>query len=606
MVVDLTAEKFRVEEIGKEYCKKYVGGLGFVARFLFDYTSARIDPLSPENVLIFATGPFSGTLVPCGDKHATGAKSPLTGFIGESRALYSSFWSRELKRTGHDALIIKGKAKKPSYLFIEDGEVQFEDAKNIWGKDCFETSQLIREDLGDELVKVSSIGPAGENLVSIASISNERRDDCRTGLGAVMGSKRLKAIALRGTKTVDVSNIDELAKISADLYEKAQGPATSKYRILGTSANVLIFNSIANLPTRNWQQSTFEKAEEVSGECILENYVTNIFACSSCPIACDHNAAVKEGTYAGTATSVDYESLWALGPLCGISNFPTIAKAMQLCDSYGLDTISTGGVIAWAMECHDKGMLNEKDFGGLKPSFGSEEALIQLIHRIARREGIGDLLAQGSRKASEKIGKDSEHFAMHIKGLEMPGFDIRGLKTAALGWAVAAQGGSQNRSWAYEADLNNEVNRFKAETGRGRIVAESEDRAAIFDSLMLCKFLRGCFKDFYTEAAQIYKLVTGIEMSAKELRRAGERIVNVKKAYNVREGWTRSDDHLPARIMKDPIPDQAAKGSLVNQQELDLLLDDYYAVRGWTKDGQAPKRHLTELQLDDLAEETGD
>ncbi len=603
LLVDLTTKKSTVKNTSEEFCKKYIGGLGFSARLLLDYTSPKIDPLSSDNVLTFATGPFTGTLVPCSGKHGVGAKSPLTQFIGES--LSSSFWSVELKRTGHDALVIKGKAEKPTYLFVDDEKVYFKDAKNVWGKNCFETDEVVKEELEDVMVRVAAIGLAGENLVPMANITNDRRHAGRGGLGAVMGSKKLKAIAVRGTKTVNVSNIDKLTEVCSDLYEKAQGPATSKYRILGTPSNVLVFNEIAILPTRNWQQSTFEMAEKVSGEYILEHYVANMVACSSCPIACDHNCVVKEEPYVGAATSIDYESLYALGPLCGVGNFPAVLKAVEFCDYYGLDTISTGGVIAWAMECYEKGILTKDDFDGLELNFGNEDTYLQIINKIARREGIGDLLAQGSKKASEKIDKGSEHFAMHIKGLELPGYDIRGLKTAALGWAVAARGGCHNKSGAYDADMTGKVDRFKAEAGRGKVAMDYEDYMATFDSLILCKFIRGVFQDFYTEASQLYTLVTGIEMKADELRNAGERIINLKKAYNIREGWTRKDDHLPPRVMKDPISEGVSKGSLVTQEELNLLLDDYYTVRGWTKEGFLPKQKLVELKLDDIAKEVG-
>lgn len=606
MLVDLTAKKSKVETISEEFCKKYVGGIGLSARFLLDYTSPKIDPLSADNVLTFATGPFTGTLVPCSGNHGVVAKSPLTQFIGDSVPIISSsFWSVELKRTGHDALIIKGRSEKPSYLFIDDDEVYFEEAKDIWGKDCFETDKLIKEELEDVMVRVATIGLAGENAVRIANLSNDRRRGCRCGLGAVMGSKNLKAIAVRGTKTVNVAHMDRLTQICSELAEKAQSPATSKYRVVGTPSDLLAFNETGNLPTRNWQQATFEMAEKVSGEYILENYVTNIVACSSCPIACDHNCALTEGLYAGTAASIDYESLFAFGPLCGVGNFPSVLKAIELCDYYGLDTNSTGGVIAWTIECYEKGILSRKDVDGLELNFGNEDACIQLIHKIARREGVGDLLGQGSKRAAEKIGKGSEHFAMHIKGLELPGYDIRGLRTAALSWAVAARGGDPNSSGAYDVDTKGGLDRLKADTDPSRIVVESEDEMAVFDSLILCKFVRGCFQDFYTEASQLYTLVTGLEMKASELKSAGERIVNLKKAYNMREGWTRRDDRLPPRIMKDPTSDGKAKGSRITEEELNLLLDNYYAARGWTKEGFLPKQKLIELQLNDLAKAVG-
>lgn len=602
--IDLTTKKTRTERITEEFCKKYIGGVGFVARLLYDNIKPKIDALSPDNTLVLATGPFAGTLVPTGDKYSIGAKSPLTRFIGDCIA--TSFFSRELKYAGYDVLIIQGRANKPTYLFIDDDNVQFRDAKNIWAKDVFETEKLVREELEDLNVKVACIGPAGEKMVRFANIYHSgRRHAGRTGIGAVMGSKNLKAIVIRGSKTVEVAKLDELNEIVLDFHERAQGPATEKYRVLGTPQNVLVLNRLAILPTKNWQQATFEAAEDISGEYMLEHHVTKISACTACPIACDHHCTVKEGPYAGATTTIDYESLYALGPDCGIDHFPAIIKAIELCDRYGLDTISTGATIAWAMECYEKGLLTKEDTGGLELKFGNHEACVQLILKIALREGIGDLLAEGVKKASKKLGKGSEHFAMHIKGLELPGYDIRGLKTAALGWAVAARGGCHNRSGAYDPDISGEVDRFKAEKGRGKIVMKTEEHASLFDSLGLCKFIRRCFKDFHAEAAKLYTIVTGIEMTANDLRKAGERIINMKKAFNVREGWTRKDDSLPPRVLKDPIPAGASKGSFVTPEEFKLLLEDYYDARGWTKNGLQPKLKLIELGLDDVAEEIG-
>jgi len=602
LYVDLTVGKSKVEHISEELCKKYLGGVGLATRLLYDLNPPNVDPLSPDNTLVFALGAFAGTVVPTGSKHGIAAKSPLTGFIGDSLA--SSFWSQALRRAGYDAVAIKGRAENPTYLFIDDNIVQFRDAKHLWGKGCLETDNLVKEEIGDETTSVSSIGPAGETLVRFACITNDRtRQAGRTGLGAVMGSKNLKAVAVRGTKAVQVAKLDEIMELCLDLYEKCQGTATEKYRILGTPSNVLVLNRLAALPTKNWQQATFEAAEKVSGEYMLEHYVSRISACSSCPIACEHICTVKDGPYAGSVAPIDYESLYALGPDCYIDYFPAIIKAAELCDHYGMDTISTGGVIAWAMECYEKGLFHKNDLDGLELNFGNHEAYVQLIHQIALRKGIGNLLAEGVKRASEKLGKGSEEFAMHIKGLELPGYDIRGLKTTALGLAIATRGGCHNRSPSYEPDVKGKVDRFKAVKGQGKLAMEQEDFAAIFDSLILCKFIRGVFKDFYAEASKLYTLTTGIEITAQELKKTGERICNLKKIFNIREGWTRKDDHLPQRVMKDPIPYGVAKGAFVTEAEFDFLLSDYYEARGWDEHGIPSKQKLIELELEDLAKD---
>lgn len=598
MYIDLTRGKKKEETFTDEFAKKYIGGVGFVTRLLYDNVKPKEDPLGPDNVLVFATGPVCGAFVPCGFKSTVGAKSPLTGFIGESTT--TSFWPHRLKLAGYDALVLKGKAEKPTYLFIDDNVVEFRDADLVWGKSSDETEMLIREELRDDNVKVASIGLGGENRVLFANIDNDRapgQGARRTGMGAVMGSKNLKAIALRGTNSVDVAEISQLMEVCSDFNTRAQGACAEKYRLMGTPANVSAFQEMGILPTRNFQQAQFEDAEKVSGESMLEEYAVRIDACGSCPIACDHVCLVNEGSYAGAIASIDYESLWSFGANCGISSFPAVIKAVSLCDEYGLDAISTGGVVAWAMECYEKGVLNNTDTGGIELKFGNEDACIQLISLIANRKALGDSLSQGVKSAAEKLGKGSEHFAMHVKGLEMPGYDIRGLKTAALGWAVAARGGCQARSGAYKFDMESEVHKPKMGKNRGELAMESEDFETMLDSLAMCRFIRKCFKDPYVEAAKLYDLTTGIKITADELQIAAARINNLKKAFNVREGWTRKDDSLPPRIMKDPVPHGRFKGAVVSEEDLNSMLADYYRARGWNKEGLLSKEKMNELGL---------
>jgi len=420
-----------------------------------------------------------------------------------------------------------------------------------------------------------------------------------------MGSKNLKAVAIRGTRPIPVADLEGLSKACLELSQTAQGTKTEKYRILGTPSNVLTLNRLGILPTRNFQQGVFEAAEKISGEYMHEHYTDKAVSCAGCPIACEQNVTVKEGAYAGTRTSIDYESLYANGPLCGMDYFPGIIKAIELCDRYGMDTMSTGVVVAWAMECFEEGILTKEDLDGLEPYFGNHEAATALIEKIARREGIGDLLAQGVKRASEKVGKGSKHFAMHVKGLEMSGYDPRGLQTFALGCAVGTRGPCHNRSLAYEADIKGEVDRFKAEPGRGKVAKDAEEFAAILDTMMFCKFIRSCFKDLYADSAELYTLTTGIEITPEEIKKLGERAWNLKKAFNIREGWTKDDDWLPPRFLKDPIPEGTSKGCLVKPKDLRMMIQDYYQARGWTEDGLIPKEKLIELGLEDIAEDIG-
>ncbi len=599
--VDLSARRSEVQTVEPEFLKAYLGGVGLAMRLLYDNTPRNTDPLGPENVLAFTASAFGGTIVPVGTKHGVAFKSPLTGFEGD--CLASSYFSHTLKRAGYDAIVVKGKAERATYLLVDDDVVQFRDATHLLGKGAYETEEAIRAELGDEAVRVASIGPAGENLVRFACIGNDRgRQAGRTGPGAVMGSTNLKAIALRGTKPVRVADLANLTKAAKELIKASQGTATEKYRILGTVANVLVLNRIGALPTRNFQQTTFERAEDVSGEYMYSHHRERPVACSGCSIACEQIVSVKEGAYAGARTSVDYESLYALGPNCGVSEFPAIIKAIELADTYGMDTMSTGVSIAWAMECYERGLLSENETDGLQLNFGNGAAMVALVPKIARREGLGALLAEGMKRASQQLGRGSDQFAMQIKGLEMCGYDPRGLKTFALGLSVGTRGGCHNRSGAYEPDMKGHVDRFQADPGRGNLARDQEDYAAIFDSLVLCKFIRGCFKDFYAEAANLYTLTTGLPMTPQELNLTGERVWNLKKAYNIREGWKKADDWLPPRFLNDPIPDGPGKGVYLSEDELRMMIDSYYEARGWTPEGLIPPRKLRELGLGDLAE----
>jgi aldehyde:ferredoxin oxidoreductase len=599
--VDLSRREKHVEVVESDYLGMYLGGGGLAVRLLVDNTEPGCDPLSEENAITVAVGALSGTMVPCSGKHAIAAKSPLTGFIGDS--LSGSYWSHALRRAGYDAMVIKGKAAQPTYLFVDDEYVVFRDAEGLWGKGTFDTEEAVRTEIGDSNVRVACIGPAGERLVRYACVSNDRgRQAGRTGVGAVWGSKNLKAVAVRGTQPVTVANLAELNKLSTELSQRAQGVPTAKYRVTGTVGNVLTLNRLGLLPTRNLRNSVFEAAEQISGEYMQSHYREKTVACSGCPIACEQVARVHKGPYDGARASVDYETLFALGPCCGIGEFPGIIKAAELCDRYGLDTMSTGVTIAWAMECYESGIFTQSDTDGLQLNFGNDAACIDLIERIAAREGIGDLLAEGSKRASEKVGQGSEKFAMHSKGLELPGYEPRGLKTYALGLAVGTRGACHNRSLAYEPDMKGQVDRLKAEKGRGKIAMECEDLAAVLDCLMLCKFIRGCFNDFYEESVEFYRLATGLDLTTDELKRVGERVSNLKKYFNVREGWSKKDDWLPPRILEEPLPDGDSQGTTLTAEELRLMIDDYYAVRGWTEDGLVPPEKLAELGLEDLTQ----
>ncbi len=601
--VDLSTGKTETEPLKEEMAKKYIGGIGLGMGLFLDKSKPGTDPFSPKNPLIFVTGPLSGTMAPsAGNGYAVVSKSPLTGGIAESKA--HGFFGAELKRAGYDAVIFTGRSEKLIYAWIDDDSVQLMDAQHLKGKSPHETEMAIREDLGDFYIRVSAIGEAGEKLVRIGSIINDEfRAVGRTGMGAVMGSKNLKAVAVRGTNDVNVAKPEEFTEFVRMIHERMKGPATRKYRTLGTPENVLVLNALGALPTRNFSQVTFEGAEKVSGEYLNERYIKKIIGCATCGMRCDHIGVVPEGPYKGATARVEFECLWALGPNCGVDRLDAIIEAIYQCDNYGMDGISAGVIVSFAMDCYENGILTKKDTDGLDLRFGNAEALVETVKRMgSRKEWLGDVLAEGTMRAAEKLGKGAVKYANHIKGLELPGYALRTLKTAALGFSVSFRGACHLRSGAYSPDVKGKVDRFKIEKGRGKLVMDGEDVYNVVDSLILCKFSRGVFYEGLDEMAKYYTLATGIEMTAEELRQAGERINNLARILNIREAkGTREYDTLPWKIMNVPVPDEGVfKGAYVNQKEFDIGLDDYYEVRGWTKEGIPTVEKLKELGLNDL------
>jgi len=601
LVVDLSSGTHRWDNIPEQVLRSFIGGIGLGTYLLYKYCPAGADPLGPDNPLIFAASPLVGSRLTTSSKFAVMTKSPLTGFIGDS--LSSSFLATELKKSCGDALIIVGQAETPTLLFIEDGVPQFLDAAGLMGLGTFDTEQAVKERLGRQ-TRVASIGPAGENLVRYASSANDGgRQAGRCGPGAVMGSKNLKALALQGSQTVDVAMPGATHQYSLDLSKRSLGAATEKYRELGTMANVSVFNRLGTLPTRNFRESTFEGAEKVSGEHLHQEHLAKNASCANCTIGCE-KILVTSDKGKKSKGRMEYESLFALGPLCGVDDPNTVIRAAAICDDLGMDTISAGVTIAWAMECFDKGLLSTNDTGGIDLSFGNGQAILDILELIGHRKDLGGLLAEGTKMAAERLGGGSSDWAMQVKGLEMPGYEPRSLKTMALGLAVTPRGACHNRSSAYEADFSEQVDRLSVDESRGIIAAESEDFEAVLDSLIWCKFLRKAFNDFYEESAQVYTMITGWDMSLDELKQAGERIHNLKKLFNIREGWSRRDDALPPRTLQEPLPTGVVAGVGLTQEELDYMIAGYYQARGWNDDGSVPDTKLAELGLLDLLPES--
>ena len=586
--IDLSSGKHTWRDLDESRLRHFLGGIGLGTSLLYDYAPAGVDPFSPANPLIFTSAPLTGTGLTTTAKYAVVTKSPLTGFIADS--LSSSHFALELKRLGIDALVITGSASAMVYIFVHDESVEIRPAGHLRSKSPSETESLIRLELNDPEVWTASIGKAGEHRVRYATISNEGRHAGRGGVGAVMGAKNLKAITLRGSQKTVVADPKGVEAIADSLRRRSLGSATDKYRSLGTVANLAVFNRLGSLPARNFQQSTFDGAALLEGESLTENNFSRRHGCASCTIRCERLFKSRDGEQ-----RLEYETLFALGPLCGITNPELVLEAAHLCDQYGLDTISTGGTLAWAMECGDRGLLAEARHLGL--SFGREETFLAGISAIGEREGVGALLAEGSRRAAREIGGDSSYWAMHVKGLELPGYEPRSLKTMALGLAVSPRGACHNRSGAYEADFSGAVDRLRGDDRRGTLVAASEDFAAVLDSLVICKFLRKCFEDFYGEAAELLGKVTGWSCSAAELERTGARIHTLKKLFNMREGWTSQDDWLPERLLSEKLPTGVARGVGLTSEELRQMIQSYYRARGWDDGGLVPPSKLSELGI---------
>lgn len=599
LIVDLTARTSRWEELSQEVLQKFIGGTGLGAYLLWKFCPPGTDALDPANPLIFVTSPLVGSRLTTSSKFAVVTKSPLTGFIGDS--LSSSFMATELKKTGCDALVVTGKSDSPCLLSIDDGDMRFLDAEDLMGMTTSETEKAVKERMGHR-TRVACIGPAGEKLVRFATITNDGgRQAARTGPGAVMGSKNLKAVAVKGTLVVPVKDPDALNVIGDDLTQRSLGPATEKYRTLGTMANVSVFNRLGTLPTLNFQQSTFDEAEAVTGEAMHQAHFVKNAHCANCTIGCEKIMVTTDDGKKAQGR-MEYESAFALGPLVGIADANTVIRASTLCDELGLDTISTGATLAWAMESFQKGLLHKTKTDGFDLAFGDGEALLDGIRLIGERSGIGDLLAEGSMRAAREIGGGSQAWAMQVKGLEMPGYEPRSLKTMALGLAVSTRGACHNRSSAYEADFSDRVNRLEADDQRGQITAEGEDFSAVLDSLIWCKFLRKAFNDLYEESADIYEKITGLPTTADDLRRAGERINNLKKLFNIREGWVDKDDTLPERVFTEKLPTGIVAGVGLEREDLQMMIQGYYRARGWAEDGMIPEEKLRELGLAELSE----
>jgi aldehyde:ferredoxin oxidoreductase len=593
LIVNLTSGQSCVQTIDESVLRSFIGGAGLGAWLMHEHSPPGIDALAPEAPLIFVFSPLVGTPLTTSAKFAVVAKSPLTGRLTD--ALASSHFAIAGKLTGHDAIVVRGCCAEPSVLMIDGSSAWVAPAEDLWGLTAAETEAKLRERMGPAW-RVAAIGPAGERVVRYATLSHDGRHAGRGGLGAVLGSKWCKAVMVRARTKVRSADPPAVLAAAKDLRERSRGQATAKYRELGTMANLLAFNAISALPTRNFSAASFEGAQALSAEQIGELRQVARNSCASCSIGCEH-------LYKGRGDKkvrMEYENVFALGPLCGVDDPDTVIAASGRCDELGLDTISTGGTIAWAMETAEKGLI---DAPWLR--FGDGDALLRAIEEIGAREGIGDLLAEGSRFAARMVGRGSEAFAAHVKGLELPGYEPRTLQAMALGLAVNARGADHNRSGAYEADLSGRHDRLRGGDPHVRGAIETEDRAAIMDSLILCKFLRGVFEDPMPEWARLLNSVTGWDTDAEELTRTAQRIVMTKRMFNLREGWTREEDWLPDRFLSEPLALESGRTATLSPATLESMISSYYRGRGLESTGLPRAETLSELDLVGLGNGSG-
>ncbi len=605
--IDLATGKISREQLTEEFCKNWIGGYGMGIKVLWDEVPPGCDPLSPKNVLVFNIGPFPGTILPTSSKYGVFAKSPLTGLIG--MAISSGSVAAQMRRAGWNMVIFENKAPEPVYVMFDDDDIQIQPCKDtLWGKkDSWETEDWIREHYHDQRVAVAAIGEAGEKLVRVACITNDRnRQAGRTGMGCVMGSKNLKAVAFRGTHQVEVDKPKEFYKKGKELIKTSMGSATLKYRDLGTPINTLNFQKLGVLPTKNFQTGVFDKAMDISGEKMAEKWVVKKAACSQCPIGCDHLVHVKDGPYKGSVASVDFEPLFAVGSCCCVSDMAAITKAIELQDRHTIDGISGGVIASFAMEAFEKGVLTKEQVGyDLK--WGDGDAMVKLIEDIClQRTEAGKILGLGTRGAANHLGKGSMHYAMQVKGLELPGYVLRGLKTAALGFGVAIRGGCHLRNGSYSPDIKGDFDRLSQDkpVERVKAIIKDEDAYTLIDSYIICKFTRGIYKGGVNEQADVFKMVTGIDLTGDFLLKRAQAILTLAKCFNLREGATKEDDYLPDREYMDPLPEGPSKGHVVDKKLYTDMLDAYYEARGWDKDGVPTDATLKKLELDSFVKQS--
>lgn len=606
--VDLSKGSAEVNEVPESWFTEYIGGEGFAAKVLFDRfeeLEEEMDPMSEENLLILAVGPLTGTKAPCSGRLCFGFKSPLTGTLGMSNV--GGHLAPQIKRAGFDMVIISGKSEKPVYLYVDNEKVELKDAEFIWGKDTEETEKLIREKHPDKKIRIAEIGPAGEKLVKFSSIMvDTHRAAGRGGPGAVMGYKKLKAIVFSGSEKLDVENEEMMAKFAAQARKELNDEefVREELKPFGTPSFTDSINYLGLLPTRNWQRTTFDVMDKIGHEAYHNTLKVKDWACYGCPIACGRHTEIQEGKYKGdSGGGPEYETIGAFGSKCEIDNLNAIAEANYICNRMGLDTISTGQIIATAMEWFEKGLINEKNTDGIKLEFGNDESMIAMVKNIASRNGFGDILAEGSLKAAEKIGGNALDYVMHVKGMELASCGVRASKGESLSHVISPRGADHLRPYASvidafgyrEEELHITGDISPLEDDNKEWVKPFMELSQLTNLLGVCLFASITLAVKGSTWTGLYNAVTGLDMSLDDMLKAAERVINLERMFNVSNNFERESDYLPKRLLEEPAPDGPGEGETV---DMDIMLDDFYQVMDWDVKTGVPKVHkLKELGI---------
>jgi aldehyde:ferredoxin oxidoreductase len=615
LYVNLTDGSVIKKPLERAFALRYIGGRGFSSKILWDQLRPGTDPFSPDNIVILATGPLNGTPVPSASRLVAATKSPMTGAIGDASS--GGYFAPELKYAGFDAIVFRGRSPEPVYLWVEDGKAELRCAKRLWGQKIHETSTLLKEEIGDEDIHICAIGPGGENLVRYACVvTDEEGVNGRCGIGAVMGSKNLKAVAVRGSQDILIADPRRF-KEGIDAYrETLSGEVwTDVLRKLGTPNLVAHRQKLGIWGAKNFQKATIEDWEKISGETFREKFLVKVMGCMGCMVRCRRYSAILEGPLAPTYTKgPEYDTINALGAKTYVTDPAVILRAHHLCDEYGIDEQTAGSSIAMAMELYERGILSKEQVDGEELVFGNGEALLRFIEKIPFRKGFGNLLAEGTKVMGERL--KAEYYAIHVKGLEVDASDPRSLPTRALTYSVATRGSCHLRGFPYidefikpeEAEAyfgTREVSDLKALEGKGKMVAWSENWITLANLTGLCLFAWYRSRSFpmlikrgLELVNDLYAATTGLAMTSEEFLRCGERVYNVEKLFNLREGLGRESDYPPARFFREEMKEGPGKGSKLDREQYDQLLDEYYEARGWDKKtGEPTPEKLRDLGL---------